>query len=45
MSGDIGTEGGGQKPDLGVTVTAPEGSALETVLTKVRKRAGWINVV
>ena len=30
------------QPDLGVLVTAPENAALEAVLGKVRKRAGWI---
>ena len=30
------------RPDLGVLVAAPRKAALETVLGKVRKRAGWI---
>ncbi len=30
------------QPDLGVLVTAPRKAALETVLGKVRSRAGWI---
>jgi predicted metal-dependent hydrolase len=30
------------RPDLGVMVTAPKKAAVETVLAKVRKRAGWI---
>jgi predicted metal-dependent hydrolase len=30
------------QPDLGVLVTAPRKAALDTVLGKVRKRAGWI---
>jgi predicted metal-dependent hydrolase len=30
------------RPDLGVLVTAPKNAAMETVLGKVRKRAGWI---
>jgi predicted metal-dependent hydrolase len=30
------------QPNLGVLVTAPEQAALDTVLAKVRKRAGWI---
>ena len=30
------------QPDMSVMVTAPEMAALETVLRKVRKRAGWI---
>jgi predicted metal-dependent hydrolase len=30
------------QPDLGVVVTAPEKAAVETVLAKVRKLAGWI---
>ena len=30
------------RPDLGVVVTAPKRAAVETVLAKVRKRAGWI---
>jgi predicted metal-dependent hydrolase len=30
------------QPDLGVRVTAPRKAALDTVLGKVRKRAGWI---
>jgi predicted metal-dependent hydrolase len=30
------------QPDLGVLVTAPKKAALETVLGKMRRRAGWI---
>ena len=30
------------QPDLSVVVTAPRKAALDTVLAKVRKRAGWI---
>lgn len=30
------------RPDLSVVVTAPRKAAVETVLAKVRKRAGWI---
>jgi hypothetical protein len=30
------------QPNLGVLVTAPKKAAMETVLGKVRKRAGWI---
>src|SRR5580704_16749540 len=30
------------QPDLSVMVTAPHKSAVDTVLAKVRKRAGWI---
>ncbi len=30
------------RPDLGVLVTAPKRAPMETVLEKVRKRAGWI---
>jgi Predicted metal-dependent hydrolase len=30
------------KPDLAVVVTTPKKAAVETVLAKVRKRAGWI---
>ena len=30
------------QPDLGVVVVAPRKAALDTVLAKVRKRAGWI---
>ena len=30
------------QPDLGVLVTAPKKAVLNTVLGKVRKRAGWI---
>jgi len=30
------------QPDLSVVVTAPHKAAVETVLAKVRKRAGWI---
>ncbi len=30
------------RPDLGVVVTAPKRAAVETVLAKVRMRAGWI---
>src|SRR5690349_15203589 len=30
------------KPDATVVVTAPVGTALETVLSRIRKRAAWI---